>query len=136
MELGMHPVLDREGDPTVEQRAQLVTAGRAWLAGFASDPVAAADVRVAVPIARLSETRAKYWVVVGVRTTIAGYSYLEGDDVSATPSPDRLSRVPLPTEQFLEVESSATPLTRDELRALCDKHKTLAAIKRALEERK
>jgi hypothetical protein len=41
----------------------------------------------------------------------------------------------LATEQFLEVESSATPMTRDEFRALCDQNVTAAAIKTALENR-
>jgi hypothetical protein len=39
----------------------------------------------------------------------------------------------LPTEQFIEVTSSATPMTREEFRALCDEKKTAEAIKTALE---
>jgi hypothetical protein len=43
--------------------------------------------------------------------------------------------VPLPTEQFLEVTSSSKPITREELRALCDQHKTAEAIKSAIQAR-
>jgi hypothetical protein len=46
-----------------------------------------------------------------------------------------IARVPLPTEQFIEVISSKTPLNRDEFRALCDQQKTPEAIKAALEAR-
>ena len=53
----------------------------------------------------------------------------------AAPPPLELSKVWLPTEQFLEVESSAVPLSRDELRALCDEKKTADAIKTAIEAR-
>lgn len=96
--------------------------------------MAQSDVRVIVPIARLGAGRAKYWAVIGVRATIAGYSYISGMDVSP-PIPDEQTRVWLPTEQFLEVESSDTPLARDEFRALCDEAGTAAAIQAALEAR-
>jgi hypothetical protein len=41
----------------------------------------------------------------------------------------------LPTEQFLEVQSSATPMTREEFRQLCDQKGSAEAIKSALEAR-
>jgi hypothetical protein len=133
-ELGMHPHLDAAGDPTDEQRAQLASDARHWLAELANDPVAAADVRVAVPIAAIDRSHAKYWVVIGVHTTLAAYSYVDGDD-DGVPSRDKQARLALPTEQFLEVVSSTTPPTREELRALCDQYKTPSAIKAALERR-
>ena len=95
--------------------------------------LASSDVRVMVPIADLGD-RYKYWVVIGVRATLGGYSYIEGTSMSA-PTPDKTAKLLLPTEQFLEVNSSRTPLNRDELRKLCDEKKTAEAIKAAIESR-
>lgn len=90
--------------------------------------------RPPVPIASLDGDRAKYWAVIGVRTTLAAYSYL-GPNGAPAESLDDISRVPLPTEHFIEVVSSKTPLDREEFRALCDQNKTPEAIKAALEAR-
>ena len=125
-DLGMHP--------TIEAQPELVAAAQRWLADLASDPIAGADARVIVPIAQLGNHRAKYWVVIGVRETLAGYSYIEGDDAGQPPS-DRIARVPLPTEQFVEVESSDVPPTREELRVLCDRYHTADEIRAALAAR-
>jgi hypothetical protein len=133
-DLGFKPALAVAGDPPTDQWASLATAANQWLGALPSDELAASDVRVMVPIAELSPTRYKYWAVIGVRATLAGYSFIHGSDMSAPP-PDQLSKVWLPTEQFLEVESSAVPLSRDELRALCDEKKTADAIKAAIEAR-
>jgi hypothetical protein len=83
-----------------------------------------------IPIAQGPEVLGR----AGVRTTIAGYSYIHGNDASPPPA-EHQARVPLPTEQFLEVVSSANPLTREELRAICDQHKTPDAIRQAIERR-
>lgn len=133
-DLGMHPKLDAGGDPKPDARDALAKAADSWLLGLPSDPVTKSDVRVMIPIAQLDETHWRYWAVIGVRTTIAGYSFIEGTDVSP-PAPDKQTRAALPTEQFLEVTSSATPLTREEFRKLCDQYQTADAIKAALEAR-
>jgi hypothetical protein len=117
--------------PTIPVKPELVDAAQRWLADLAGDAIAAADARVIVPIAQLANHRAKYWVVIGVRETLAGYSYIDGDD-AGQPPPDRIARVSLPTEQFVEVESSDVPPTREELRALCDRYRTADAIRAAL----
>lgn len=133
-DIGLPYRLDSSGDPEPEQWNALADAADRWLLELERDDVAASDVRVMVPIAALGGGRAKYWAVLGVRATVAGYSYLHGDDVSP-PAPADEARLWLPTEQFLEVESSATPLTRDEFRELCDQQRTAAAIQAALEAR-
>ena len=120
--------------PTIPEQRELVDAAHRWLTDLANDPIAANDARVIVPIAQLANHRAKYWVVIGVRETLAGYSYIDGDD-HGQPPPDRIARVPLPTEQFVEVESSDAPPTREELRALCDRYRTADAIRAALAAR-
>lgn len=133
-DIGLSYQLDSVGDPAEEQWDELAAAADRWLLDLPRDEVAASDVRVMVPIASLGNGRAKYWAVIGVRATVAGYSYIQGMDVSP-PDPDDQARVWLSTEQFLEVESSATPLTRDEFRELCDQQGTAPAIQAALEAR-
>jgi hypothetical protein len=133
-DIGLHWTLDSVGDPEPAALDALASAADAWLLGLDADPTAASDVRVIVPIANFGNGRAKYWAVIGVRATIAGYSYISGMDVSAPP-PAEQTRSWLPTEQFLEVESSDTPLTRDEFRALCDQAGSAQAIQAALEAR-
>lgn len=133
-DLGLRPSLGAGGDPKPEAHEALAKAADAWLLGLASDPLTKSDVRVMIPIASLTEARSRYWAVIGVRTTMAGYSFIQGTDVSP-PAPAEQTRAALPTEQFLEVTSSAVPMTRDEFRALCDKYQTAQAIQAALEAR-
>jgi hypothetical protein len=133
-DIGLPIALGAFGDPYPDAWDSLATAADAWLLGLSTDPVAAADVRVIIPIADAGEHRTKYWAVIGVRGTLAGYSYIHGTDVSPPP-PDQAAQVWLPTEQFLEVVSSDVPLDREEFRALCDEVETAEAIRAALESR-
>jgi hypothetical protein len=134
-DIGLAPKLDQVDDPTLaEAWTSLAYAAEQWILSLADDPIAAADVRVIIPIADLGDGHWRYWAVVGVRITLAGYSYIEGMSV-APPALEDEARVPLPTEQFIEVTSSDTPLTRDEFRALCDERGTVGAIRAALEAR-
>ncbi len=70
---------------------------------------------------------------IGVRTTLASYSFIKGATLEA-PNPDDELRVALPTEQFIEYTGSDTSPTRGELRKICDENKTADAIQAALEE--
>jgi len=134
-DIGLKPLLDQAGDPAQEQLwGALASDADAWLANLASDPIADSDVRVVVPIADMGGGCFKLWAVIGVRTTLAGYSYIQGMDMGA-PAVDKQSKVALPTEQFLEVTSCGGLLTRDEFHALCDANQTADAIKAALEAR-
>lgn len=134
-DIGLKPALEQAGDPTFSELwDELASAADGWLAGLAADPIADSDVRVVVPIAELPGGCFKLWAVIGVRTTLAGYSYLHGTDASA-PAVEDQSRVALPTEQFLEVNTCGGLLTRDEFRALCDANQTADAIKAAIEAR-
>ena len=134
-DLGLKPKLDVEGDPAADAQAELTRAADEWLRGLGQDPVAGADVRVLVPIASVDATRTRYWAVIGVRTTLAGYSFITDGSMTAPAKPEDQTRAELPTEQFLEVTSSSVPPTRDEYRALCDANPTADAIKTALEKR-
>lgn len=133
-DIGLMPRLDQPGDPALTAAWNLADDADAWLLQLPTDPYASNDVRVIVPIATLGAGRWKYWAVIGVRSTLAGYSTIHGSDVSP-PKPDQEARVWLPTEQFIEVTSSGAPLTREEFRALCDQEKTAEAIQSAIESR-
>jgi len=133
-DIGLMPRLDQPGDPDLSEGWQLAEDADAWLLQLSSDDYATKDVRVMVPIADLGNDRWKYWAVLGVRSTLAGYSYIHGSDVSP-PEPADQARVWLPTEQFIEVVSSGSPMTRDEFRSLCDTNETAEAIQVALESR-
>lgn len=134
-DIGMKPKLESKGDPEKTEWATLGESADKWLANTDKDPVAKADVRVMIPIASVGGGKMKYWAVVGVRTTLASYSYLEGDTVAPPKDPKDEARIALATEQFLEVTSTGVPLSRDEFRALCDQNVTAEAIKAALEKR-
>lgn len=133
-DIGLRFKLDQPGDPSQDTWNDLASEADKWLWQLGSDPVADSDVRVMVPIAALENGRTKYWAVIGVRGTLAGYSFIRGTDVSA-PKVEDQARVWLPTEQFLEVESSGEPMTRGEYRELCDQAKTAEAIAEALRHR-
>lgn len=133
-DIGLPFSLSVAGDPLAADIPKLGEDAAKWLATLSDDPIAQSDVRVLVPIAQIDAAHTKYWAVIGVRGTLAGYSYLKGADTSA-PLPADQSRRLLPTEQFLEVVSSATPLTREEYRVLCDEAKTADGIAAALSAR-
>jgi len=135
-DIGLRPTLDEPaGDPSFAETWETLAAeADQWLLDLADDPMADSDVRVLVPVGQTEDGRVRYWAVVGVRTTVAGYSYLHSDDMSP-PAEEDLARVPLPTEQFIEVTSDAEPMTRDEFRALCDQHESAEEIQAALEGR-
>jgi hypothetical protein len=133
--LGFKPAMMAPTDPAAERWETLTREGRTWLTGLPGDARAGSDVRVMTPIAILAGGRAKYWAVIGVRATLAGYSFIDGTDMSPPKDADKMARVWLPTEQFLEVESSGEPLTREEFRKLCDENKTAEGIRAALEAR-
>ena len=133
-DIGLKISLAAPGDPPQTEWTALAEKADDWLQGLSRDPLASSDVRVMVPIAALESGKYKYWAVVGVRGTLAGYSYIEGMDTSP-PKPADQTRAWLATEQFVEVVSSPSPMTRDEFRALCDEKKSADAIKAALEAR-
>ncbi len=134
-DIGMTPKLAVSGDPDAASWHGLMNDADHWLQTVASDPMVSADVRVLVPIAALDSGRMRYWAVIGVRTTLASYSFIQGTDMKAPLDAANELRVALPTEQFLEVTSSSVPLSRDEFRALCDTNRTAEQIAAALERR-
>jgi hypothetical protein len=113
---------------------------RAWLSSWGSDMDVARDPRVIVPIDRDPYARtARYWAVIGtnvVKIQASFYPGFEPKIVGGCPVRSFVDSEPyLLTGDTVEVVRplSAPPLTRDDLRALCDRAKTHDAIVQALE---
>jgi hypothetical protein len=118
----------------------------AWLSqGWKSDADLATDTRISVPImydARRNVTR--LWVTLGVRlarldSNFARAPRIRPDDGEADWTDAKNFQLEgkqyiIPVDEFAEVElKGARVLTRDELRSICDKHKTKEAIVQALQ---
>jgi hypothetical protein len=111
-----------------------------WLASWRSDADVVRDPRVIVPVSEDPATNtAHYWVVLGTKVLKIQASFYPGFEPKVIDG--------CPVRRFVDVEPylvtgdtveitrplSASPPTRDELRALCDQYKTHDAIVSALE---
>jgi len=105
-----------------------------WLAAPADDPDLARDTRVAVPIAAWPGGPTRYWATGGVRLERVEYSYREEPEVTGFVEPVFVpTHYYLPTDIFLEFERPGDVLlTREEYRALCDRHEDEPALRAAL----
>ena len=132
-----------EGD----RRATAEAAATAWLervaADPASDPDLAADTRVAIPIGLDAATnKVRLWATIGVALTPLDARYARPPQIRPAAGGDwRIVRLAdttavtrfIAVDEFAEIELDAgRVLNRDELRALCDTHKTRDAIRQAL----
>lgn len=132
-----------DGEEVDQARAKTLAAE--WLASPLDSPDLAVDTRVAVPIT-YDPTRnvTRLWVTLGVRLDRLDVFFArppsvkpsegEGDWKLCEPFMlvDRTYLVPV--DEFVEVElPGSRVLTRDELRAVCDEHKSKAAIVKALQ---
>jgi len=138
-DIGMRPQFleDEAVDQTAAMKAAL-----SWLKGITNDPDLACDTRVSVPI-YIDPTRGtRLWATLGVRLAHLEASYArpprvrprEGgawEEVEAYQLDT--SRYVIPVDEFAEFEiPGSNALTRDELRAICDQHKTKEEILSAL----
>jgi hypothetical protein len=106
----------------------------------------AIDTRVSVPIYYDPNRKiTRLWVTLGVRLSRLETSFARGPSVKPVEGEGEWAELDghqlqgktfyIAVDEFAEVElKGARTLTRDELRALCDKHKTKAAILKALQE--
>jgi len=134
-DIGLKPAF--EADEEVDQEHCYKLAGD-WLPKALADPDLTADTRVAVPIyADGSVTR--MWATLGVRLAKleAGYARppslkpAQGEGTWKTAEPHQLQNAYylIPVDEFVEVELKGNRvLTREELRAICDREKTKEAI--------
>ncbi len=130
-------------DEPVDRAAAKDTA-LGWLAKLENDRDLACDTRVSVPILRdLPRNKTRLWTTLGVRLARLDASYarlpkVRPKDGSADwKEPERYqvgeSHYVIAVDEFAEIElSGSASLTRDELRAACDRHQTKAAIVEAL----
>ena len=140
-DIGLKPAL--LADEPVDRAACEQTATR-WLAHYQSDPDLAADTRVAIPVMYDPGTgTSRVWMTVGVRLARLDARYARAPKVRPEKGggtwedveTDKL--VPagylIPVDEFAEVEiSGSRVLNRGELRTVCDRFKTKAAIVEAL----
>jgi hypothetical protein len=109
----------------------------AWLNQWIDDPDLATDTRVAVPVYRMPRDYTRYWCTLGVRPIKFEAAYVKPPSWRAKGETDWQ---PVPTyklqpgnwvllgDEFGEAEMRQDVLTRQELRSICDEHKTRAAI--------
>lgn len=120
--------------------AECLAAAQSWVAGWTTSPDVLADPRVIAPLGQ-SRTHVFYSAVIGVKTYRASAEFVPGHE----PKLEFVDNCAL--GQFLRHDyyllsedtvqvalgADAAPPTRAELRALCDQHRTRAAIVQALE---
>jgi hypothetical protein len=122
-------------DQAAAQRAALQ-----WLAHIDADPDLACDTRVSVPIAiALDRDKTRVWATLGVRFARLDASYARpprvrpkdkhGDWEEVEAYQLGPSNYVIPVVEFAEFElNGANALTREEFRAICDRHTTKEEI--------
>jgi hypothetical protein len=117
-----------------------------WLPNVFQDEDLATDTRVAVPIfVDLQRRVTRLWVTLGVRLTKLEAGYARPPQIKPTQGAGdwqvvEASRLEaahylIPVDEFAEVElPGLRVLTREELRAICDREKTKEAILQALRQ--
>jgi hypothetical protein len=140
-DIGMKPQL--LADEPLERKAA-ETAALAWLKDLERNPDLACDTRVAVPIyVDRMNGKTRLWVTLGVRLARLEAEYARPPKVrpKAQGGPWKEvegyqlapSQYVIPVDEFAEIElAGLRTLTRQELRAACDRYKTKEAIVKAL----
>lgn len=139
-DIGLKPeTLDGEVDSAEYLRA---LAAR-WLKDCESDPDLDADTRVAVPILQSVRGATRFWATIGVRPVKLESRFVKppswrplGDEPGEWEEIPRFKLLDaewiILTDEFAEFERESGPLTREDLRAICNEHKEKTAIIRAL----
>jgi hypothetical protein len=140
-DIGLKPAF-ATGENVDPERCYRQAAG--WLPKVFEDADLAADTRVGVPIV-IDRQRGvvRVWLTLGVRLTKLEASYARPPSLKPTNGsldwqvvePDRLRQAHylIPVDEFAEVELPGLKvLSREELRAICDREKTKEAILNAL----
>jgi hypothetical protein len=118
-----------------------------WLGSYAQDADLTVDTRVSVPLYfDTINQRTRLWATIGVRLAKLDVSYAKPPKVKPTEGtgeweeakPDQLEAVEyvIAVDEFAEVEiPGLAPLTRKELRDVCNTHNTKSEILQALSRR-
>lgn len=141
-DIGLKPAFTAEETVDQERCYALATA---WLPKAFGDPDLAVDTRVSVPIYVTPGRGVRLWTTLGVRLAKLDVSYVkppslkptQGEGAWQAVEPHRLEAAHylIPVDEFAEVEiKGMRVLTRDELRAVCDREKTKEKIVAALQQ--
>jgi hypothetical protein len=143
-DIGLKPDITTDEPVSQDHCYHLATS---WLKKVSTDPDLLADTRVAVPIF-VDQIRGvtRLWVTLGVRLAKleAGYARPpsikpangEGAWHEAEPHQLKNAQFLIPVDEFADFELKGNQvLSREELRAICDREKTKEAIVHALRER-
>jgi hypothetical protein len=147
-DIGLRPALTKEEEPDCERCYKLAAE---WLPKAFADPDLAIDTRVCVPIfPDRSRGVTRIWATLGVRLAHLDAEYLRPPSVAQAPRPDadpkeraawrelrmdelEASHYLIAVDEFAEVELPVMhALSREDLRAVCDREKTKDAIIAAL----
>lgn len=143
-DIGLRPRLT-EGELADPEAARAAALG--WLGQIEKDPDLACDTRVSVPIFVDPDARqTRLWATLGVRLAPLEASYAKAPKVRPREQggewkvvePYQLGAASLliPVDEFAEIElAGLRVLTREELRAACDRRKTREAIVEELQSR-
>ncbi|HND55100.1 MAG TPA: hypothetical protein PLV92_21950, partial [Pirellulaceae bacterium] len=140
-DIGLKPSL---ADGELDNPNDCYSAAESWLGKIADETDLAEDTRVAIPIYSDPTTGTmRLWVTLGVRLTRFTATYAkpprikpangDGEWMVVEDHKLRAATHLLAVDEFAEVEvKSLTPPNREELRRLCDQHKTKEKIVEAL----
>jgi hypothetical protein len=140
-DIGMKPALTADEPVDLER---CYTLAEKWLAKAFTDEDLAVDTRVAVPI-YVETDRTRLWVTLGVRLSRLNIDFVQPPSLSPAQGNAawqpvegrRLEGVSwlIPVDEFAEVELlGRRVLSREELRAVCDRAKTREAIVQELQK--
>ena len=144
-DIGHKPTLK---DGEVANPDQCYDAALAWLEKLSGDGDLAQDTRVAVPIyVDPRQRKMRLWVTLGVRLTQLDARFVRPPRLQPATGDGDWKQVEswklhdaeylIAVDEFAEVEvATLSPPNRDELRKLCDQHKTKPAILAALAQGK
>jgi hypothetical protein len=143
-DIGMAPAL-RPDEPV--DRAACEATATEWLTSYRQDPDLRVDTRVSVPLYfDIPRQRTRLWATIGVRLAKLDVSYAKppkikpsaanGDWEEVKPEQLEAAVSVIAVDEFAEIEiPGLQPLTRKELRAVCNAHKTKAEILQAMSQR-
>jgi len=137
MDIGLEP----EATMEIPDPAGAIKRAQNWLLDWKSDPLMGQDIRVIVPMGPTGFGDLNCWCVMGIRPIMVTVSYVDKPTVTVS-DPNAVVDINFPTQTYsilVPVFSEViipgeVPLTRDEFRAVCDKHQTKEKIISALEK--
>ncbi len=132
----------KEGEMDEFSRDECVNAAKTWLENWQQDEDVLRDPRVIVQVSSEDgESKAVYWAVMGVKALKISSKFADGHEPEIVSTDGCMVMGTKPMDYYLLVEDMeevrisnlVPPLTRDEFRAICDKHDKAEDIVHELE---